>query len=74
MSAEIIALPITRSARPTDTGNPGKLASMPAELRRARMRIAQLEASLAKAMKDSLMNFDRARVAERQLAELTRQH
>ncbi|MEL7470811.1 MAG: hypothetical protein ACFB03_06295 [Paracoccaceae bacterium] len=39
-----------------------------AELRRARIRIAQLEASLTEAMRDSLANFNRARDAEQMLA------
>jgi len=42
------------------------------ELRRARLRIAQLERSLAQTIHDSLVNFNRARQAERQLADLAR--
>ena len=71
MSADIIALPTSRTARPYAGGRPATPQSMPSELRRARIRIAQLEAALAKAMKDSLMNFDRARAAERKLYEVT---
>lgn len=40
------------------------------ELRRARIRIAQLEASLTEAMRDNLANFNRARKAERELEKL----
>jgi hypothetical protein len=40
------------------------------ELRRARVRIAQLEASLAEALRDNLDHFERARAAERRLEEL----
>lgn len=44
------------------------------ELRRARIRIAQLEASLTQAMRDSLTNFNRAREAEKRLEDLAREH
>ena len=39
------------------------------ELRRARLRIAHLERNLTQAMRDSLVNFNRAREAERKLEE-----
>lgn len=42
------------------------------ELRRARIRISQLETSLTEAMRDNLANFNRAREAERRLEELQR--
>ena len=45
-------------------------ASAMIELRRARLRIAQLERNLTQAMRDSLTNYERARKAERRLAEL----
>jgi len=45
-------------------------AAAVAELRRARLRIAHLERNLTQAMRDSLANFNRARDAERKLAEL----
>lgn len=66
MSAKIISLPLR-----AHTVHPGENAQDDArlELRRARIRIAQLEASLTQAMRDSLTNFNRARAAERELAE-----
>lgn len=66
MSAKIISLPFRgHAAQPgDDTRDDARL-----ELRRARIRIAQLEASLTQAMRDSLTNFNRARAAERALAE-----
>lgn len=44
-----------------------------AELRRARIRIAQLESSLAEALRDNLVHHERAREAERRLEELLAQ-
>ncbi|MEM6660849.1 MAG: hypothetical protein AAF666_01610 [Pseudomonadota bacterium] len=41
------------------------------ELRRARVRIVQLERNLTEAMRDSLTHFNRARDAERRLEELS---
>ena len=66
MSAKIISLPFR-----AHTIQLGENAQDDArlELRRARIRIAQLEASLTQAMRDSLTNFNRARKAERALAE-----
>ena len=66
MSAKIISLPFR-----VHTAQRGENAQDDArlELRRARIRIAQLEASLTQAMRDSLTNFNRAREAERALAE-----
>lgn len=46
--------------------DPGDLS---AELRHARRRIAQLETALGEAMRDNLTNFNRAREAERLLAD-----
>ena len=66
MTAKIISLPFpgrSCSATGSETENTRD------ELRRARIRIAQLEASLTEAMRDSLTNFNRARAAERTLAE-----
>ena len=40
-----------------------------AELRRARIRIAQLESSLTQAIQDSLNHYNRAREAERILEQ-----
>ncbi len=69
MTATVISL---QSKRPQLGRIPPEDAksSMLVELRRARIRIAQLEACLTKAMRDSLVNFDRARDAERRLEEL----
>lgn len=41
------------------------------ELRRARIRIAQLESSLMEALRESATHWRRARNAERRLKELT---
>lgn len=70
MSAKIIALPFQN--RPSAAGPKPQTPEreMSAELRRARIRIAQLEASLSEAMRDSLANFNRARDAERTLQQL----
>ena len=70
MSAMIIDL---AQRREIATGRPdaGRAeASAMIELRRARLRIAQLERNLTLAMRDSLANYERARKAERRLAEL----
>lgn len=69
MSAKIISLPFaTREAQ--DVAIAKDEVEILQDLRRARIRIAQLEASLSEAMRDSLMNFNRARDAERRLADL----
>ena len=70
MTATVIAL---HPRHPQPTRIPPEIAeqSMIVELRRARIRIAQLEASLTRAMRDSLTNFNRARDAERRLDDLT---
>ena len=68
MSAKIISLPFADRVDNRDVD--GQDTSQSQELRRARIRIAQLEASLSEAMRDSLVNFNRARDAERSLAEL----
>jgi hypothetical protein len=66
MTATVIALhtgkPTARRIPPDESHQ-----TMLVELRRARIRIAQLEASLTKAMRDNLNNFNRAREAERKL-------
>jgi len=69
MSAKIISLPFAH--RP-DSANAQRQNENTAadELRRARIRIAQLEASLSEAMRDSLANFNRARNAEQTLERL----
>lgn len=63
MSATIISLPHSHPPR-TEAETDGSLMI---ELRRARIRIAQLEASLTEALRDSLANHNRAREAERKL-------
>ena len=69
MSATIIDL--NPLLRPTNRrAVPDVEASALSELRRARIRIAQLETNLTQAMKDSLVHFDRARRAEQKLEEL----
>ena len=73
MTAKIISLPFAaRDAERTSDAKPMQNEtehSVVNELRRARIRIAQLEASLTEAMQDSLANFNRARDAERSLME-----
>ena len=70
MTATIIDLASRHSVRtPQRTADAEESALV--ELRRARIRIAQLEASLTQAMRDNLTNFNRARAAERQLEDLS---
>ncbi|MFK7942944.1 MAG: hypothetical protein AB8B85_08555 [Paracoccaceae bacterium] len=69
MSATIIPLPGFCEVNSNQEPASGPLKM---ELRRARIRIAQLETSLTEAMRDNLSNFNRARDAERQLKELRR--
>lgn len=71
MSATIIELRPRQGTVPMPRATPHAEAAALAELRRARIRIAQLEASLTQAMRDSLVNFNRARAAERRVEELT---
>lgn len=66
MTAMIIQLPNSCS-----DGNARQ--SLQAELRRARIRIAQLETSLEEAMRDNLANYNRAREAERLLDQMGNQ-
>ena len=72
MSAKIISLPFADRAQDRVLQTDSKEKCPNTELRRARIRIAQLEASLSEAMRDSLANFNRARDAERTLDELRR--
>ena len=67
--AEIIDLTAQRGFNP-GSRSPRRERTAIAELRRARVRIAQLERSLTMAMQDSLTNFNRARDAERRLDEV----
>ena len=66
MTAKIISLPFHGGTPPPSASAEDDPYQ---ELRRARIRIAQLESSLTQAMRDSLTNFNRARKAERALAE-----
>ena len=67
MSATIISLP---RHHPRQSADRDPDASLFVELRRARIRIAQLEASLTEAMRDNLANFNRAREAEQRLEDM----
>lgn len=71
MTATIIELHPKAGYVPMPRATPNAEGAALAELRRARIRIAQLEASLTQAMRDSLVNFNRARAAERRLEDLT---
>ena len=66
MTALIIQHP-KNSERQRHADEQTESGSLMLELRRARIRIAQLEASLTEAMRDNLANFNRAREAERKL-------
>ena len=70
MSATIIDLSERRDLKGVSRATPDAEKSAIGELRRARLRIAQLERNLTQAMRDSLTNYNRAREAERRLAEL----
>jgi hypothetical protein len=67
MSAEIIMLKRPNQAPQGFDEPKGNVVE---ELRRAKLRIAQLEANLTAAMQDNLTNYTRARDAERKLEEL----
>lgn len=72
MSALIIPLPGLekgQEVRDADTSD-GDVKALTMELRRARIRIAQLEASLTEVMRDNLANYNRARDAERELERI----
>ena len=71
MTAKIHHLPRAVRGRTAarDAGTDRRVVNY--DLRRARVRIAQLEACLAKVMRDNLVNFNRARDAERRLLERT---
>mgnify|MGYP005730776667 CR=1 FL=1 len=70
MTAKIINLSARRSAVEEETFEEESEASVLMELHRARIRIAQLERDLLQAIRDSVAHYDRARDAERRLAEL----
>ncbi len=74
MTATVIRLPRRSGSLPAQLA-PGQLATeaedraLRAELRRARVRISQLESSLTDALRDNVLHFERARAAEQRLAE-----
>ena len=70
MSAMIIDLSERRNINGVCRATEDAEASAVGELRRARLRIAQLERNLTQAMRDSLNHYNRAREAERRLAEM----
>lgn len=71
MTATVISLPVRRDRPlPKEIGDPASDRALRAELRRARIRIAQLEASLAEALRDNILHYERARQAEAKLSEL----
>lgn len=70
MSATIIDLAGKRAFATIKRAVPDAEGAAITELRRARLRIAQLERNLTQAMRDSLSNYNRARDAERRLADL----
>ena len=67
MSATIIDLSERRDFRGVNRATPNAEKSAIGELRRARVRIAQLERNLTQAMRDSLTNYNRAKAAEERL-------
>jgi hypothetical protein len=70
MTATVISLASRRQhCLPSESAGAGERA-LRAELRRARIRIAQLESSLTEALRDNVAHFERAREAEARLAEL----
>ncbi|MEM7190142.1 MAG: hypothetical protein AAF439_11070 [Pseudomonadota bacterium] len=71
MSAKVIDLSSRQNLAEIPRATEDAEEAAISELRRARVRIMQLERNLTKAMRDSLSNFNRAREAERRLEELT---
>ncbi len=74
MSATIIDLSNRRDFRGVNRVTSNVEAAAIGELRRARLRIAQLERNLTQAMRDSLSNYNRARDAELRLREAVGGH
>ncbi len=70
MTATVISLPSRRQPPASRDDPAADDQALRAELRRARIRIAQLEASLAEALRDNVAHFDRARESELRLMEL----
>lgn len=77
MTAEIIQLSprlgdVSPPAQPSDMRPHAAPLTLVDELRRARVRILQLESSLTAALRDSVRHHDRAMDAERRLESLQR--
>ncbi len=70
MTATVISLPRRPGSTPAQPMGGAEERALRAELRRARVRIAQLEASLTEALRDNVQHFERARDAELRLADL----
>jgi hypothetical protein len=70
MSATVISLPRRPGCMPAQAMDGREERALRAELRRARVRITQLEASLTEALRDNVQHFERARAAEQRLADL----
>lgn len=70
MTATVISLPRRPGCMPTHSQEGAEERALRAELRRARIRIAQLESSLTEALRDNVLHFERARDAEQRLADL----
>ncbi|MEM1160708.1 MAG: hypothetical protein AAGJ28_07225 [Pseudomonadota bacterium] len=71
MSARVIDLTSRQDFINRPRATPDAEEAALSELRRARVRIVQLERNLTEAMRDSLTHFNRARDAERRLEELS---
>jgi hypothetical protein len=70
MTATVISLPRRPGHTPARPMEGAQERALRAELRRARIRIAQLEASLTEALRDNVLHFERARTAEQRVADL----
>lgn len=70
MTAEIIPLGTRHSAQHIDSECEQAAPDERMELRRARIRILQLEASLTSALRDAVQHHNRAQQAELKLREL----
>jgi arginine deiminase len=69
MTATVIRLPLRPARAPARPAAQPEDRALKTELRRARVRIAQLEASLAEALRDNVKHHERARQAEQRLAD-----
>jgi hypothetical protein len=70
MTATVISLYRGPDHLPVPTSAETEARALRGELRRARTRIAQLEASLAEVLRDNVVHFERARKAEQDLTDL----